>query len=108
MRSVICPGDAVAGADALRLGRADQGAGGLGGRRAGARDLLGRGRHLGPPGRGLHAWSAQHPSSGCAAIAELLDDPKPAQWLADSGRRRLATDYSREAVRRQLLEVIAP
>ena len=48
----------------------------------------------------------QHPVEWVAAIAELLDRPEARQWLVDNGRRRLSTDYSREAVRQQLLEVI--
>jgi glycosyltransferase involved in cell wall biosynthesis len=48
----------------------------------------------------------QHPIEWVSAILELLDDPAQRQRLADSGRRRLAADYSRETVRGQLLEVI--
>jgi glycosyltransferase involved in cell wall biosynthesis len=48
----------------------------------------------------------QHPIEWVSAILELLDDPAQRQRLADSGRRRLAADYSRETVRDQLLEVI--
>lgn len=48
----------------------------------------------------------QHPIEWVGAICELLDDPVARQRLVDSGRWRLATDYSREAVRRQLLEVV--
>jgi hypothetical protein len=39
-------------------------------------------------------------------LADLLDNPSARQWLIENGRRRLATDYSREAVRQQLLDVI--
>jgi glycosyltransferase involved in cell wall biosynthesis len=49
----------------------------------------------------------QHPVEWVGAITELLDDPAARQWLVDNGRRRLATDYSRETVRNQLLGVIA-
>jgi glycosyltransferase involved in cell wall biosynthesis len=48
----------------------------------------------------------QHPIEWVSAILELLDDPAQRQRLADSGRRRLAADYSRETVRDQLLEVV--
>jgi len=48
----------------------------------------------------------QHPIEWVAAICELLDDPAARQRLVDSGRWRLATDYSRETVRRQLLDVV--
>ena len=41
-----------------------------------------------------------------SAVAELLDDPAARRRLAESGRRRLAADYSREAVRQQLLDVV--
>jgi len=47
-----------------------------------------------------------HPIEWIHAIEELLDDPIARQRLAESGRRRLASDYSRETVRKQLLEVI--
>jgi glycosyltransferase involved in cell wall biosynthesis len=47
-----------------------------------------------------------HPIEWIHAIAELLDDPLARQRLAESGRRRLANDYSRETVRRQLLGVV--
>ncbi len=47
-----------------------------------------------------------HPIEWVHAIEELLADPVARQRLADSGRRRLAADYSRETVREQLLEVI--
>jgi glycosyltransferase involved in cell wall biosynthesis len=49
----------------------------------------------------------QHPVEWVGAITELLDDPAARRWLVDNGRRRLAADYSRETVRRQLLDVIA-
>ncbi|HVG09497.1 MAG TPA: glycosyltransferase family 4 protein [Thermoanaerobaculia bacterium] len=47
-----------------------------------------------------------HPIEWVHAIEELLEDPAARQRLADSGRRRLAADYSRETVREQLLGVI--
>jgi len=47
-----------------------------------------------------------HPIEWVHAIEELLEDPIARQRLAENGRRRLASDYSREAVREQLLEVI--
>jgi glycosyltransferase involved in cell wall biosynthesis len=49
----------------------------------------------------------QHPIEWVSATLHLLDNPSARQWLVENGRRRLAADYSREAVRRQLLEVIA-
>ncbi|MEA2563083.1 MAG: hypothetical protein QOH06_4587 [Acidobacteriota bacterium] len=48
-----------------------------------------------------------HPIEWVHAIEELLEDPVARQRLAESGRRRLASDYSRETVREQLLGVIA-
>jgi glycosyltransferase involved in cell wall biosynthesis len=48
----------------------------------------------------------QHPVEWVAAVADLLDNPSARRWLIENGRRRLATDYSREAVRQQLLDVI--
>lgn len=48
----------------------------------------------------------QHPVEWVTAILDLLDNPQTRQWLIDNGRRRLAADYSRETVRRQLLEAI--
>jgi glycosyltransferase involved in cell wall biosynthesis len=47
-----------------------------------------------------------HPIEWVHAIEELLEDPIARQRLAESGRRRLASDYSRETVREQLLGVI--
>jgi polysaccharide biosynthesis protein PslH len=49
----------------------------------------------------------QHPIEWVSAIVHLLDNPSARQWLVENGRRRLASDYSRETVRRQLLDVIA-
>jgi polysaccharide biosynthesis protein PslH len=48
----------------------------------------------------------QHPVEWVTAVTELLDNPASRQWLIDNGRRRLAADYSRETVRKQLLDVI--
>jgi len=48
----------------------------------------------------------QHPVEWVTAVAELLDNPASRQWLIDNGRRRLAADYSRETVRKQLLDMI--
>ena len=47
-----------------------------------------------------------HPIEWVHAIEELLNDPLARQRLAESGRRRLAADYSRETVRAQLLGLI--
>ncbi len=47
-----------------------------------------------------------HPIEWVHAIEDLLEDPIARQRLAESGRRRLASDYSRETVREQLLGVI--
>ena len=47
-----------------------------------------------------------HPIEWVHAIEELLEDPIARQRLAENGRRRLASDYSRETVREQLLGVI--
>lgn len=49
----------------------------------------------------------QHPIEWVSSTLHLLDNPSSRQWLVENGRRRLATDYSRETVRRQLLDVIA-
>jgi glycosyltransferase involved in cell wall biosynthesis len=48
----------------------------------------------------------QHPIEWVSAILELLESPAERQRLADNARRRLAADYSRAVVRRQLLEVV--
>lgn len=48
----------------------------------------------------------QHPVEWVAAVQDLLDNPSARRWLVENGRRRLATDYSRETVRQQLLDVI--
>jgi glycosyltransferase involved in cell wall biosynthesis len=47
-----------------------------------------------------------HPIEWVSAIRELLDEPAARQSLAESGRRRLAADYSREVVRDQLLDAV--
>jgi glycosyltransferase involved in cell wall biosynthesis len=47
-----------------------------------------------------------HPIEWVSAIQELLDDPAARHRLAESGRKRLAADYSREVVRDQLLGVV--
>lgn len=47
-----------------------------------------------------------HPIEWVHAIEELLADPVARQRLAENGRRRLVSDYSRETVREQLLGVI--
>jgi glycosyltransferase involved in cell wall biosynthesis len=41
-----------------------------------------------------------------SAITELLADPAERRRLAGNARRRLAADYSRDEVRRQLLDVV--
>jgi len=48
----------------------------------------------------------QNPAEWVAAVTDLLDHPSARNRLIDNGRRRLAADYSGEAVRRQLLDVI--
>jgi glycosyltransferase involved in cell wall biosynthesis len=47
-----------------------------------------------------------HPIEWVTAVLDLLNDPDARQRLAESGRKRLAADYSREVVRAQLLDVI--
>jgi glycosyltransferase involved in cell wall biosynthesis len=47
-----------------------------------------------------------HPIEWVSAILELLDDPAARHRLAESGRKRLAADYSRDVVRDQLLGVV--
>lgn len=47
-----------------------------------------------------------HPIEWVHAIEELLSDPIARQRLAENGRRRLEADYSREAVRKQILAVV--
>jgi glycosyltransferase involved in cell wall biosynthesis len=48
----------------------------------------------------------QHPIEWVRTILELLDDPAERARLAANGRRRLASDYSRQEVRRQLLGAV--
>jgi glycosyltransferase involved in cell wall biosynthesis len=48
----------------------------------------------------------QHPVEWVTAVTDLLENPSARRWLIENGRRRLATDYSRETVRQQLLDVI--
>lgn len=48
----------------------------------------------------------QHPVEWVTAVTDLLGNPSARRWLVENGRRRLAADYSRETVRRQLLDVI--
>ena len=48
----------------------------------------------------------QHPVEWVSAVTDLLGNPSARRWLIENGRRRLASDYSRETVRKQLLEVI--
>jgi len=48
----------------------------------------------------------QRPGDWVAAVLDLLDHPETRRRLVEGGRRRLATDYSRDDVRRQLQEVI--
>lgn len=47
-----------------------------------------------------------HPIEWVSTIRELLDEPAARRSLAESGRRRLEADYSREVVRAQLLEAV--
>ncbi len=48
----------------------------------------------------------QDPVEWVSAVTSLLDNPAARRRLAENGRRRLAADYSREAVRGQMLEVM--
>lgn len=48
----------------------------------------------------------QHPVEWVTAVTDLLGNPSARRWLVENGRRRLAADYSRETVRRQMLDVI--
>ena len=48
----------------------------------------------------------QQPGEWVAAITGLLDSPSARRRLIENGRRRLAADYSREAVQRRLREAI--
>ncbi|MFY9820667.1 MAG: glycosyltransferase family 4 protein [Thermoanaerobaculia bacterium] len=46
------------------------------------------------------------PGDWVAAVTDLLDHPETRRRLVEGGRRRLAADYSRDEVRRQLQDVI--
>jgi glycosyltransferase involved in cell wall biosynthesis len=48
----------------------------------------------------------QHPVEWVTAVNDLLNNPSARRWLVENGRRRLAADYSRETVKRQLLAAI--
>jgi glycosyltransferase involved in cell wall biosynthesis len=48
----------------------------------------------------------ENPGDWVTAVNDLLDHPETRRRLVEGGRRRLATDYSRDEVRRQLQEVI--
>jgi glycosyltransferase involved in cell wall biosynthesis len=48
--------------------------------------------------------AGQQPGEWITAITDLLDNPSLRSRLIENGRRRLATDYSCETVRRQWLE----
>jgi glycosyltransferase involved in cell wall biosynthesis len=48
----------------------------------------------------------EHPGDWVTAVLDLLDHPETRRRLVEGGRRRLATDYSRDEVRRQLQDVI--
>ena len=50
--------------------------------------------------------AGQHPVEWITAITDLLANPSARRWLIENGRRRLAADYSRETVGKQLMEVI--
>jgi glycosyltransferase involved in cell wall biosynthesis len=56
----------------------------------------------GKPGEDLLV-PGPHPAEWASAIRDLLDDPAARARLAENGRRRLASDYSAEVVRGQLL-----
>lgn len=49
---------------------------------------------------------AGHSKEWIAAILDLVDDPEARRRLAANGSRRLAADYSREVVQKQLLAAI--
>ncbi len=59
----------------------------------------------GKPGEDLLV-AGPHPAEWASAIRELLDDPRARARLAENGRRRLASDYSAEVVRDQLLSAV--
>lgn len=48
----------------------------------------------------------QDPAEWVAAVIDLLDHPDTRRRLVEGGRRRLAADYSRDEVRRQLQDVM--
>ena len=50
--------------------------------------------------------AGQHPVEWVTAVTDLLANPSARRWLVENGRRRLAADYSRETVEKQLMEVI--
>jgi glycosyltransferase involved in cell wall biosynthesis len=50
--------------------------------------------------------AGQHPVEWITAVTDLLGNPSARRWLVENGRRRLAADYSRETVGKQLTEVI--
>jgi len=59
----------------------------------------------GKPGEDLLV-AGPHPAEWASAIRDLLDDPPARARLAENGRRRLASDYSAEVVRGQLLGAV--
>jgi glycosyltransferase involved in cell wall biosynthesis len=61
----------------------------------------------GMPGEDL-ALAGPNPDEWVAAVTALLDDPAARVRLVANGRRRLAADYSREAVRRSWLDAVRP
>jgi polysaccharide biosynthesis protein PslH len=61
----------------------------------------------GVPGEDL-ALAGPDPDDWVAAVTALLDDPAARARLIANGRRRLASDYSREAVRRSWLDAVRP
>ncbi len=48
----------------------------------------------------------EDPGAWVAAVTDLLDHPETRRRLVEGGRRRLAADYTRDEVRRQLQDVI--
>jgi glycosyltransferase involved in cell wall biosynthesis len=50
--------------------------------------------------------AGQQPVEWITAITDLLGNSSARRWLIENGRRRLAADYSREAVGKQFMEVI--
>jgi glycosyltransferase involved in cell wall biosynthesis len=57
------------------------------------------------PGEDL-ALAGPHPDAWVAAVTALLDDPAARARLVANGRRRLAADYSREAVQRSWRDAV--